>query len=201
MDDCRRPEERVRPCGRPRWPSALVSARAVQPAKQGVHLGRLSGRVSEWVSGRRFGSVHPTACRVWKGQENSMSGRWRYERALAIGEAAPGPRPPDRGRLSAATLRSCPGSQGRTSRGSITASRDIPAFWQCKRFIPCAVRRAGYAPEQGGEQPIDQGAIDQPINLIEPVAQDRGPGRDGARTRPGPQTEGRPLALVGRRPL
>jgi hypothetical protein len=33
MDNCRRPEERVRPCGRSRWPSVLVSARA-RPAGQ-----------------------------------------------------------------------------------------------------------------------------------------------------------------------
>jgi hypothetical protein len=62
--------------GRPPWCPLVPSSRP----SQGVHLGRLSGRVSEWVSGRRFRSVHPTACRVWKGQENRMSGRWRSAR-------------------------------------------------------------------------------------------------------------------------
>jgi hypothetical protein len=44
-----------------RWPSARVSTRAVQQTSQGVHLGRLSGRVSEWVSGRRLGVGLATA--------------------------------------------------------------------------------------------------------------------------------------------
>jgi hypothetical protein len=85
IDDCRRPEERVRPWGWLRWPSALVSARALQQAKQGVHLGRLSGRVSEWVSGRWFGSVHPDRLSWLEGAGE------QDEWALAIGEAARGP--------------------------------------------------------------------------------------------------------------
>ena len=62
-----------------------MSARAVQQAKQGVHLGRLSGRVSEWCPAVGSGAPIPTACRVWKGAGEL------YERALAIGEAALGP--------------------------------------------------------------------------------------------------------------
>src|SRR5215218_4944374 len=46
------------------------------------------------------GASIPTACRAWKVQENSMSGRWRSARR----RLAP---TPDRGRLSAATSRSC----------------------------------------------------------------------------------------------
>jgi hypothetical protein len=44
-----------------------------------------SNRTSEWVSGRRLGSVHPDrrSCRVGAGEQD--------ERALAIGEAALGP--------------------------------------------------------------------------------------------------------------
>jgi hypothetical protein len=103
-----------------------------------------------------------------------MSGRWRSARRRLAPTTRPGPA--IRGDLDVVlqALKDAP-PEGLPWG----PSRDIPALWQCKRFIPCAVRRAGYAPEQGGEQPIDQGAIDQPINLIEPVAQDRGPGRDG----------------------
>jgi hypothetical protein len=34
------------------------------------------------------------------------------------------------------------------------------------------------ANEQGGEQPVDQGAVDDPVDLIQPVAQDGDPSRD-----------------------
>ena len=46
------------------------------------------------------GASIPTACRAWKVQEDSMSGRWRSARR----RLAPTTRP---GRLSAATSRSC----------------------------------------------------------------------------------------------
>jgi Tetratricopeptide repeat len=85
MDDCRRPQERVRPCGRPSGgrPPGCPLAPPSRPS-QGVHLGRLSGRVSEWVSGRRLGvGIRPPVVLEGVGEQDG--------RVLVIGEAALGP--------------------------------------------------------------------------------------------------------------
>jgi hypothetical protein len=114
MDDCRRPEERasgraVGRGGRPPWCPLAPSSRP----SQGVHPGRRSGRVSEWVSSRPLGSVHPTACRAGRCGEQD-------ERALAIGEAALGPDHP--------TVAAIRGNLD-VPEGLPRTSRDIPALW------------------------------------------------------------------------
>jgi hypothetical protein len=85
--------------GRPPWCPLVPSSRP----SQGVHLGRLSGRVSEWVSSRRFRSVHPDRLSWLEGAGE------QDERALAIGEAALGPDHPTVAGYPRQRRRRCPG--------------------------------------------------------------------------------------------